>query len=132
MRFRFLALFCASGGALIGYSANHLTEGLNAFLFMLGIVTVSVSLILMGTYQRKKYAFRWVRLPHSFKTADAYQAINLLKENHIRAMTVPDEFNGRIGNHRMTHMDSETMWPIYVLGRHAEQASSILSKEHLF
>lgn len=74
----------------------------------------------------------WIQLPHVWKTAQAYQIMNLLKANRIYARTLPDEFNGAVGNERMMKMDSEVLWPIFVKARNAEQAIKVLSEEALY
>ena len=74
----------------------------------------------------------WIQLPHVWKTAQAYQIMNLLKANRIYARTLPDEFSGTIGNQRMMNMDSEVLWPIFVKARQAELAIVILTKESLY
>ena len=74
----------------------------------------------------------WIQLPHVWKTAQAYQIMNLLKANRIYARTLPDEFNGAVGNERMMKMDSEVLWPIFVKARNAEQAIKVLSEEVLY
>lgn len=71
-----------------------------------------------------------IRLPRSWKTEQAYQVINLLKESHIRARTEPDVFN-RPFDSRMLSRDPETVWPVFVRKRTFERAVAILKAERL-
>lgn len=41
-------LLCAAGGLLIGFNAGHLSNGLNAALYVIGIVMVAGSLKALG------------------------------------------------------------------------------------
>lgn len=66
-----------------------------------------------------------------WKTEQAYQVMNLLKEYHIGAKTLPDEFNGAYGNTWMLSLDPEIMWPVYVRARKFERAVAILTEEGL-
>lgn len=75
--------------------------------------------------------FGWSQLPRSWKTEDAYQVFNLLKEYRITARTKPDEFSAPTGDWKMLFMDSETVWPVFVKTRQLEQAISILTEERL-
>jgi len=74
---------------------------------------------------------RWVRLPRAWKTEQASQVIYLLKGYHIRAKTLPDEFNGLYGNSRIQYMDSEAMWSVFVRADKLSQAVRILKAEEL-
>ena len=65
-----------------------------------------------------------------WKTEQAYQVMNLLKEYHIRAKTVPDEFNPPFDS-RMLSIAPEIMWPVYVRARNFERAVAILTEEQL-
>ena len=74
---------------------------------------------------------RWIRLPRFWKTEQAYQVMNLLKEYHISARTIPDEFNGSHGNRRMLTMDKNMLWPVYIRAKRLEQAIAVLTEERL-
>lgn len=74
----------------------------------------------------------WTRLCRVWNTDEAYQVLNLLREEHIQAKTVPDEFNGPCGNRRLLSMDSEQWWPVYVKARHAKRTIALLRKEGLY
>ena len=58
--------------------------------------------------------------------------VHLLKDNRINTRTLPDEFNGTVGNERMMNMNSDTMWPIFVKARNVERAINVLSEEGLY
>lgn len=66
-----------------------------------------------------------------WKTEQAYRVMSLLKEYHIGAKTIPDEFSGAFGNSRMLLLDPEIMWPVYVRARNFERAAAILTEEQL-
>lgn len=53
-----------------------------------------------------------------------------MKEYHIRAKTVPDEFNPPFDS-RMLSIAPEIMWPVYVRARNFERAAAILTEEQL-
>ena len=74
----------------------------------------------------------WIRLQHTLKTEQVYQAINLLNTYHIHLRTQPDEFNGKGGCARLLSMDPEIMWPLYVKRKHLSKAIRILTEEQLF
>lgn len=63
-----------------------------------------------------------------WKTEQAYRVMSLLKEYHIGAKTIPDEY---CGNSRMLLLDPEIMWPVYVRARNFERAAAILTEEQL-
>ena len=66
-----------------------------------------------------------------WKTEQAYQVMNLLKEYHIGAKTIPDEFSGAFGSSRMLLLDPEIMWLVYVRKRNFERAAAILTEGQL-
>jgi len=74
---------------------------------------------------------RWVRLRRVWKTEEAYQVLNLLRGERIRARTIPDEFNGDLGNRRMMFTDPERLWAVFVRANQAEQAVTLLRDERL-
>lgn len=74
----------------------------------------------------------WIKLQHALKTEQTYRAINLLEEYHIQVRTLPDEFNGKVGNARLLSMDSDVIWPLYVKRKQMAQAIAILTAEQLF
>ena len=74
---------------------------------------------------------RWISLPRFWKTEQAYQVMNLLEQYHISARTMPDEFNGSLGNRRMLTMDRNTLWPVYIRAKYFEKAIAILAEEQL-
>ena len=120
---------------MTGFQANKLDTTQNTVLFIVGLMMVSLSIQQMGKQtmmKRNRIKSKWIRLPPAWETAQAYQAIHLLKDNHINARTLPDEFNGTVGNERMLNMNSNAMWPIYVKARQAELATMILSAEGLY
>lgn len=49
-----LLVLCLAGGALIGFNAGHLSNGLNAGLFVLGIALVSCSVMYLGASANRK------------------------------------------------------------------------------
>ena len=74
---------------------------------------------------------KWIRLPRFWKTEQAYQVMNLLKEYHISARTLPDEYNGPNGISRMLTIDRNILWPVFIREKHLEQAIAILAEEQL-
>ena len=133
-----LWIICAAGGAMTGFQANKLDTTQNTVLFIVGLMMVSLTIQQIGKQtmmeKRKRYRIRnkWIKLPPAWNTAQAYQAINLLKDNRINTRTLPDEFNGTVGNERMMNMNSDAMWAIFVKARNVERAINVLSEEGLY
>lgn len=44
-------ILCAAGGLLIGFNAAQVSNGLNAALFVIGIVLISMSTTIVGLLQ---------------------------------------------------------------------------------
>ena len=133
-----LWIICAAGGAMTGFHANKLDTTQNTVLFIVGLMMVSLTIQQMGKQtmmekrKRNRIRNKWIKLSPAWNTAQAYQAINLLKDNRINARTLPDEFNGTVGNERMMNMNSDAMCPIFVKARNVERAIKVLSEEGLY
>ena len=123
---------------MTGFQANKLDTTQNTVLFIVGLMMVSLSIQQMGKQtmmekrKRNRIRNKWIKLPPAWNTAQAYQAINLLKDNRINARTLPDEFNGTVENERMMNMNSDAMCPIFVKARNVERAIKVLSEEGLY
>ena len=123
---------------MTGFHANKLDTTQNTVLFIVGLMMVSLTIQQMGKQtmmekrKRNRIRNKWIKLPPAWNTAQAYQAINLLKDNRVNARTLPDEFNGTVGNKRMMNMNSDAMWSIFVKARNVERAIKVLSEEGLY
>lgn len=123
---------------MTGFLANKLDTTQNTVLFIVGLMMVSLTIQQMGKQtmmekrKRNRIRNKWIKLPPAWNTAQAYQAINLLKDNRINARTLPDEFNGTVENERMMNMNSGAMWLIFVKARNVERAIKVLSEEGLY
>ena len=123
---------------MIGFQANKLDTTQNTVLFIVGLMMISLTIqqigkqTMMEKRKRNRIRNKWIKLSPAWNTAQAYQAINLLKDNRINARTLPDGFNGTVENERMMNMNSDAMWSIFVKARNVERAIKVLSEEGLY